>query len=425
MGEFSERQPAWHVNATAANNRDTGVDAAHPVRDFEEITRRLGRGTSYFRQATTITIHGSLNSGDYLNLKAAAREGYLNVVGDRGAALATGTFSDKTDYVAGSAVQEVVGTGLGSYVDKQIEITASSTGAHIGAKAFIAKDLTGGRVRTSTFMVPLTNGTRPTSTGGAGNVVLPSVGDSFAVYDLPIVPVGKFQLEPATNVNSQTAGGGAGFVLLQNMRLRGDAVPPGSDSGVLMIEAWKSILAGCHAEHLGCMSNESQSVWQACYLESGWMSGGASIHYMALFKANDLHPTQLFRAHYCDIQQGHGQGDPSGDSITGPLPYAYNAATLALTDVSSYDNSAGPGLYVSQDAADVLLGRNIWGSGHSLCGMLLVAGAKASAFANGNYTLTGAGGDIQRRGPGSTLVGTHAWSDIPFCDLYGTCVRTY
>lgn len=410
---ITERMSAIHIDPAASNNRGDGSSAGTAWRDCGELVRRLGRGTAWFRQPTTVTLHGSLLSGDYLNLQAAVGvSGNLKVVGVRTSVL-TGTFSAKTDFATGSQAQQVTGTGLGSHAGKQIEITASGTSSHVGAIARIAKSVSGDNVRTTPFAVPKTNGTLQTI--GVGAAILPSVGDSFAVYSLPTLPVGKVAIVPASNVNSDTSGADVAHALFQHCALQGNAGGVNYGSS-LTSEAWRSGFVGCDLNFLGIVGHESESALQACKLDAAWFSGGASIHFFSLQSDSTVWGTQIIGAHYMDIQHILGQG--IGPSTNGVLPFSYAGCTLIMNHAEAYD-SAASGLLVRHNS-HTWSELNIWGSGNAQYGVQIASGARLFSSSTGAKALTGALGDIQLLSPdtsgGSTV---HTWSEGDFTDVYG------
>lgn len=413
---ITERMAAIHINPAAANNRADGSSLANAWRDAEELTRRLGRGTAWFRQPTTVTIHGALSAGDYLNVQAAVgAAGNLKLLGNRGAAVASGTFSAKTDFVVASQAQQVTGPGLGSHVGKQIIITASGTPSHVNAVARIAKSVSGDNVRTTPFAVPTTNGTLPSN--GVTSAILPSVGDTFAVYALPTVPVGKVLIVPASNVNSNSAGTGFGFALFQDLILRGDASGTNYASSIAS-EAWRSAFVGCDLDFIAVVGHESQSAFQACKLDGVWLAGGASVHYYALQKDTGS-GTQLIRAHYGDFHYVLGQGGPA--TFSGALPFSYAGSTLILFNAEAYDSVAS-GLFVN-DNSHTWIERHLWGSGHAEYGVQISKGARLFTRPTGVQSITGALGEIDVLSPdteGGHAV--HTWAEGFFSDAYGAGV---
>jgi hypothetical protein len=430
VGAYTERMPSIHIDPAASNNRGDGSSAGTAWRDAEELSRRLGRGTSLFRQATTITIHGSLNSNDYLNLKAAvAPLGNLKIVGNRGTAVLTGTISAKTDYTVGSQVQQVTGTGLsaqasplyGARGTKQIVITNSATPGNIGAIAHLAKDLTGNNVRTSTFAVPPTTGLSAVPT-----IVLPLVGDSFAVYNLPTVPLGTVEIEPAGNTNSLSTGTTGGFAMLQYMHLKGDqdSTATASYASSLRLHAWRCFLLGSYVDHVGVTANEAQTVWLTSHANAIWFAGGQSFHQETLFTNNPgPRGTQLIRSHYMDVAQAHCQG--GGTSQSGVAPYCYAGSTMILNRVSIYDSLLAAGIFVNPNSLFILLENNVWGSGHATYGVDLVRGSKIYRAQGSGATLTGTLGDIRRQADFNTTSQIHSWTEGIFEDAFGTGVQEY
>lgn len=411
----TERMSAIHIDPAAANNRGDGSTAGTAWRDWEELTRRLGRGTACFKQPTTITIHGSLSTSDSLNLHAAVGSaGLLSIEGDRGTPVLTGTFSAKTDFVGGSQAQQVTGTGLGSHVGagKQLVITASGTSSHVGAVARIAKSISGDNVRTTPFSVPRIDGTLMTI--GVADAILPSVGDSFAVYAIPSVPVGTISLEEASNVNSISSGSGTGFSRFQNISFIGAATAPGSTADI-DASTTRHLFIGCDIRWLRVCTHSAQL--QASLIDTMYFSGsGSSQHWFTLKRDTRTNTTQVFNSHYMDVQHMLGQGGAGG--ITA-LPYCYSGSTLIMYYAEGYDSTSG--LNVNPNGLTIAE-QYLWGSGNTYGVTIFSSGKlyRLGTAAGGIVTITGSSGDIRAYTQSSSIV--KSWSDGFFVDAFGTGV---
>lgn len=417
MSTSAELQATWVINGggaisgyAAGSDKNSGVDAAHPLRTSEELRRRLGP-SPLMRVPTLVTVSpAGLISGDYLNLNISiGPAGNFEIAGDRGAALATGTFSSVTpSYLAGTSDQTVTATGLGSFVDKQIAITASGTGSHVGAIAHIAKDLGGGQVRTSPFGVP-------TATGADFGIIVPSVGDTYAVYDLPIVPVGGFYVCPGSNVLGTYVGAGSAFCILRNVWLKG---PTDNLYGsMISSDLTELFIKGSIVEKVKLATSTSITTQCAKYSKT-YLSGGYSFNRALLIKDNGTFPlTQLINSHYMDAAAVMVQGG-SG------FPVSYNQSVLVLNNCSAYD-SAGSGIEQTLvGAQEPWIESNLWGSGHAAYGVRVGVGSKIRKA--GNATITGALGDIgvSTVAAGVNTVVVKSWADVPFLDAWGTGIVT-
>jgi hypothetical protein len=406
MSTSAEKQAAWVINPAASNNRDTGADAAHAIRDSEELTRRRwGRGTVFINQPTTIRYMAAVPAADALFYESVAigPAGRLTIECDRTVALGPATLSAVTDFVSGSQCQEVVATGLGAQVGNQIEITNSATPAHIGAQAEIAADLGSGRVRTTPFFVPRTDGTVPTFGQTAAAIVRPDAGDTFTVYSRPAMAVGSMAFIPGSRVNSQL-GLGFGYVLVKNMHLQGED----TYSASLNADVNYQIFNGCKLERLLIHINAARM--QSCQVDTCFFERGSSLQKFTLFKDTFFQRTQFIRAHYADCHYIHAQGSY--------LPIADAGANFLFFSASAYD-SADYGLTI-RPASYVLCEGPIWGTGNGQFGVLIGHGAKLTAFSSQTRTLTGASGDISIRGIAGGADQTHAWTEGTFITPEGS-----
>jgi hypothetical protein len=405
MSLYSERQPTWVINPAAANNRDTGLDAAHALRDSAELTRRRwGRGSVVLNQPTTIRYMGAVPAGDALCFDniVIGPAGNLVVECDRTVA-ATGALTAVTDFASGTQAQEVVATGLGSHVGKQIEITASATPAHVGAQAEIAVDLGSGRVRTQPFAIPRVDGTIPSFAQTAPSIVRPDIGDTFTVYDRPAMPVGLINLLPGSRANAQN-GGGFGYALFKNFYMQGESTYSASLESALTYP----IFNGCRLERL--IIRMSSVRLQSCQVDTCFFERGSSAHKFTLFRDTFPSKTQFIRSHYGDLHYALSQGSY--------LPFTYGGSTLIGYDWAAFD-SADQGLHVNPSGY-VLAEGPVWGSGNGQYGVLIWAGAKFYAFSSNTRTLTGSLGDLGIRQLAGGTEQVHTWAEGTFITAEGS-----
>jgi hypothetical protein len=190
-----DAHPAWRLQAawfvsTAGSNENDGLTSLTPVKTDAEIARRWG-ARAELAQPTVVTYLNSATTPCNLRAQIMAG-GSLTLTGVKSTAK-TGLFSAVTS-ITNSNPWRVTGTGLGAAdIGKIIQITASTTPNHIGAYAVVLKDLGSGQVATSGFGFP-------TIAGNPFMVIVPSVGDSFEVIDLPTVPLGDLQVSVGSSL---------------------------------------------------------------------------------------------------------------------------------------------------------------------------------------------------------------------------------
>lgn len=173
------RQSAWFVS-TLGDDENDGLTSATPFKTDREIQRRWGVGRrARISSAVTITYAQSpANQTNYLFEVVAG--GSLKLLGTP-TVTKTGTVLTAVQAQVRTAGSEeawaITGVGLGAAdVDKIVVITASGTGANVGAYAAVLKDETAGKLRVSPF------GTFNTTTG-VFTAVTPQIGDVVEIRD--------------------------------------------------------------------------------------------------------------------------------------------------------------------------------------------------------------------------------------------------
>jgi hypothetical protein len=194
-------QTAWFVS-TAGSNENDGLTVGTPVRTDAEIQRRWG---AYPRVNVDATITYAQSPSGLTNLLATVGPtGRIRFVGTP-TVTKTGTVLTAVQTQVRTAGAElgwaITAVGLAAAdVGKFAVITASGTPANIGAYAFILKDETGGKVRTSPFGTYATGVTTFTA-------VTPLVGDTIEIRDMTtVLSVGAIELHSADNAGLPNQG---------------------------------------------------------------------------------------------------------------------------------------------------------------------------------------------------------------------------
>jgi hypothetical protein len=219
MGEASERQPTWVIDSTAANNRDTGIDAAHPIRDVEELQRRLGKGTAALRQATTITIAANATSSDPLNIPFAVRAGGSLTIQGTATVVGSGTFGAPTAINRATQQMQQVLDGAQNFAPHVGRLIRIPSGARSGAYAVLATNIGGTGARTGRWQIP------NRAAGQSSTTTAPLVGDPYEIITVPKLYLGGFSVE-------QAAGDATPYCNLHNLELDAGASYSGALRGL-------------------------------------------------------------------------------------------------------------------------------------------------------------------------------------------------
>lgn len=203
---ITERMAAIHIDSAAANNRGDGATAGTAWRDAEELTRRLGRGTAWFRQPTTITYHGNTIDPDAARFDAVIGNNSNLTLQGVASVVASGTLTNFTAFnrTPGSeALNLVEATGLsGGFAAHAGRYMRISGGARAGNGWWIHESF-------GTSASISTPGTIPfpfISTGFTR--ATPQAGDPFEIVTYPVVHCADWRFGSGDN---QVVFGGAGF----------------------------------------------------------------------------------------------------------------------------------------------------------------------------------------------------------------------
>jgi hypothetical protein len=208
MSLYYERQPTWHFNP-GGSNRDTGLDALHPLRDQEEIHRRLGKGTWTLRQPTTITITGASSATDplYMPQVMLAEGAQLTIQGATATVLATGTITSFVAFNAGAQTLDTITvawtTGGSSFAPYERKLMRITGGARAGT-AWIINDDLGSSTATISNPGTVSALASPQQAGYGFTRVVPVATDPFEIVSLPSCAAGIFRIESAKKQAAST-----------------------------------------------------------------------------------------------------------------------------------------------------------------------------------------------------------------------------
>jgi hypothetical protein len=202
MGLSAELQNAWHIDPSAANNRSTGLDASHKIRDCEELERRLGRGTRVIRQPTTITYYGSQPDGDVAVL--------CNILFGYNATLtlqstptvaASGTLTNFTAFNRAAQTLNIVedtglAGGFAAHIGRGMRI---SSGPRAGTYWILSHDLGGGQAEVSS-----PGSTVLTGVGGTFTRATPQIGDAYQIVTVASINCGSWSFGDASGQSITT-----------------------------------------------------------------------------------------------------------------------------------------------------------------------------------------------------------------------------
>jgi len=242
-------QAAWAFNATTGSDDNTGLDGAHALKTWDEFRNRMDASVQGlpFQQQTTCTLFTSLP--EYLTLKqrmseSAAPNARLVIVADS-TTITTVVTSNAAGITSVQAINrtaatplalEIVDTSTGglNYATNLGQRVRLTSGANIGAKAWIVKAVSATRARLGPFNALVD----PQTFDGLGIVsVSPTAGDRYVIETVPSIQGHDIVIEKSSGSTSadrvavvlasiQSGPGSAGSAISSQDRL--DSVPSSS-----------------------------------------------------------------------------------------------------------------------------------------------------------------------------------------------------
>lgn len=392
MGTSSQLQPTWYFNSAAANNRDTGLDAAHPLRDLEELHRRLGRGTWVFKQPTTITIAGSYASTDPLYMPAAysGDAGQLTIQGAAATVLATGTISTFTAFNAGSQALDTItvawttgGSSFAPYIGKFMRVTS---GPRAGVTWLISRDLLSNTAEITSpgISAPLTGGLQ-LAYGFTRTV--PVATDPFEIVSLPSAYCGELNFGAATTI---ATGSSVSRVLLTGLALHWTTVThtidnfnaPGVTGGAVVVNA-----SNCE---LSCFTSNVAQQFRG--IQNAFPDGCALIGQNVAMQANLHHRAGGTAAHHFILSSAIAVIS-QGELLEGAALTVSGGGRTSLTSMRQFRDS-GFGVNL-QTGANVTFGSDVWGTGNPGPGIIINSMSRAQ-YTSGSPPTINAGLGIGR-----------------------------
>jgi len=375
MGAASERQPNWHINSAAANNRDTGVDAAHPLRDWGELARRLGRGSWLFRQPTTITIAGSLPATDPVYFPAAVT-GYgaqLTIQGAAATAVATGTISTFTAFSAAGQTLDTVavswltgGSSFAPYVMKFMRIVG---GPRAGVTWGISRDLGSSTAEISNpgLSAPLTP---PLQMGYGFTRTIPVAGDTFEIVSLPSAHCGEWSFSLGSTMNTSSA---LGSVLLTGLSLQwSDTLATINSFSPAGIRGDNIIVNASRCELIACATKVQQLRGMQNIFTDGRSVSGGNVNFQANLQSRGFAGSG---AHHFLLSDAIARID-NGEALEGS---ALTVNAGGSTTIASMRQSRAPFGINLQVGANVFFGSDVWGTAN------VDEGIKVKSLARAHY----------------------------------------
>lgn len=195
---FGLSQATWFVDPINGNDANDGKTSATALKtDARRQVLWGGVIPVAINQPVTVTYLSSLPATDVVSYNViTGTAGKLTVSGTSTVqpAAGSGAFTAvQTINRAGNAVTNVTDGARAWTAGQRIRITASTDPTHVGAVAWITKDLGAGAAETTCFVTYTvgTNGagTGPTQIATAGNLG-PAVGDSYVVETISTIPIG-------------------------------------------------------------------------------------------------------------------------------------------------------------------------------------------------------------------------------------------
>ena len=173
-------QAAWYIG-TAGSDDATGADAAHPLRTYSEVQKRLSDNelTSALTTVTFLDAAGSITA----DLRLKSKDQGLVVQGTPVQVGAADTVAAYTDRVfAANTWCNLTATTLASFAPLLGNRIRLTSGTHVGAIAWVASaNPEGSGVKTARVSPFMTRG----ANGAVGSKVNPSPGDTFVVESVP------------------------------------------------------------------------------------------------------------------------------------------------------------------------------------------------------------------------------------------------
>lgn len=190
--EAWSNQVTWHIDPINGSDLANGLALGTAIKTWKELQRRtlMETGEWIISVPVTVTIHSDFASGDVIDGTVHILEtGSLNVVGERTVVnthttTAWATFTSSEPYKVTADWPSIA-----AYIGCLMEFTS---GPATGYTCFIGKDAGGsaawtsnpGKYNNDTSFVQATGATLPTLAGG----------DSFTVYDLPIIQIRRLHV---------------------------------------------------------------------------------------------------------------------------------------------------------------------------------------------------------------------------------------
>lgn len=250
MSTSAQLQPTWFLSAATGNNRNSGLDSGHPIRDCAERQRRVGNAP--VTQPTTITYLDSPSTTDIemFNRVPIGVGGSLTLAGTR-TVVATGTLTGFTTFNRGTQTKNsIADTGLSggfaAHVGRYMRITS---GPRLNVAWVVTKDLGGGSAEIST------PGTTSTASFGSFARGTPQVGDAYEIVTVPILRAGIMDFAPGSQQRATT---GFARVVMQDLEIDFGNQASGTTTDFasgLVSEFIKPILVRCKLDAMSVRAN--------------------------------------------------------------------------------------------------------------------------------------------------------------------------
>ena len=222
QGDFTARnQTDWFCDTAAPDNEGTG-SALDPLKSDTEIGRRWGSGQTRLSVAVTIRYINSPTAPsnfDVLLLVGAS----IRWLGAMATPVTTDVLTAVTVQNRATQTQwDITAPSFGATaVKKFARIVQSATPGNVGAYATVLKDLTGGKVRTTSF------GLATVFTPGFV-VVTPAVGDTIEIIEPAItLQPGRIAIEVGSTTNPTASPLADARISHELARLEADGEGPG------------------------------------------------------------------------------------------------------------------------------------------------------------------------------------------------------
>jgi hypothetical protein len=366
-------QTTWFIDSTAPNQEASGLTALTPLQSDVELTRRWGAdGAIQIGTQVTITYAQAPTTVSNFDVRILdnASVTWLGTptVNKSGIVLTAVTVQVRTP---GAEVPwAITGPTLGAVdVGKLAIITASGTGANVGAYARVLKDNGGGSVRVSPF--------GSATVAGAFTQATPLVGDTISIVTPMTLRIGFFSLRNDTQLISVAAPTRNVFIF-DSITLDGAVgAGVGIDSGIVRSENsqvlyMRSILQNLSLTGINSLSNIHRLLGGGCAVQVDIRSNQVIFRQVGVTGIINTYPTSFLTAQVdCYFQNAQLNLNQGACVNTQGVAFFDKAAADTCFTLGGGGGTGSGTCFVRQTGATA-----DWGSGNAGHGLKIQSGSQ-------------------------------------------------